>query len=142
MATSNVNRGKHEFISYHSGVADDGDCALTVGFSRDPADEDSIDGLCLQRGRGIQDDTPGIEGVYIEIPIQRHATYGGVTEAILRRASFVLRLNEHTARKMGGFHEIFVHFDLSSDEFMTIRDGLRYVFTDCPCYREEYDTAP
>ena len=130
----------HEFVSHQSAV-DESEFALSVGFSRDPADEDSLDGLVLQRGRGAEDDTPGIGGVYVEIPIQRHVVYGGITEAILRGDSFVLRFDESTALKMRGFHQILVRFDLPDEEFTTIRDGLRFVFSGCSCYREDYERA-
>jgi len=126
---------KHEFISYHS-VAVENEFAMTVGFCRDPADDDSLDGLILERGRGEEDDTPGIKGVYVEIPIQRHVVYGGITGATLGRDSFKLQFDAAAAREMGGFGEILVHFQVADDEFIAIRDGLRYVFKDCSCYHE------
>ena len=132
------NIKRHEFTSNHSCV-DESEFAITVGFSRDPADESSIDGLLLQRGRNVQDNTAGIGGVYVEIPIQRYVVYGGITKAILQRKNFILRFNEETARKMGGFYEILVSFDLSDDDFTKIRDGLRFVFSGCSCYREKVD---
>jgi hypothetical protein len=140
MSASNTNTGRHEFISHHSGV-DTTEFAMTVGFSRDPADESSLDGLLLQRGRGIEDDTPGLDGVYLEIPIQRHVVYGGITQATLRRDNFSLRLDDRAAREMGGFNEVFVRFDLPDDKFKEIRDALRFVFKGCPCYHEEHETA-
>jgi len=140
MPPPDTKTGKHEFVSHHSAV-DESEFALAVGFSRDPADEESLDGLLLQRGRGAEDDTPGVGGVYVEIPIQRYVVYGGITEATLRWDSFTLRFDEATARKMGGFLEILVHLELSSDEFMKIRDGLRFVFTGCSCYHDDNETA-
>ena len=140
MTTSNANTSGHEFVSHHSAV-DESEFAITVGFSRDPADEDSLDGLLLQRGRSAEDDTPGIGGVYVEIPIQRHVVYGGITEATLRRDRFILRFDEPTAHKMGCLHQILVRFDLLDDEFTAIRDGLRFVFTGCSCYREDCERA-
>ena len=140
MPSSNANTAKHEFISHHSGV-DESEFAITVGFSRDPADESSLDGLLLQRGRGVEDDTSGIGGVYVEIPIQRHVIYGGITEARLRRDDFTVRFDDVAARKMGGFHEILVHFDLSDEQFASIRDALRFVFAGCSCYRDDLETA-
>jgi hypothetical protein len=138
--SSNATTSKHEFTSHHSSV-DESEFAITVGFSRDPADESSLDGLLLQRGRGVEDDTPGIGGVYVEIPIQRHVVYGGIAEARLRRDDLTLRFDETAARKMGGFLEILVHFDLEDERFASIRDALRFVFTGCCCYREDYETA-
>jgi len=140
VTTSNANASSHEFVSHHSAV-DESEFAITVGFSRDPADEDSLDGLLLQRGRGTQKGIPGIQGVYVEIPIQRHVVYGGITEALLRRDSFVLQFDEPTAHKMGCLRQILVHFDLPTAEFTTIRDGLRFVFTGCSCYREDHEKA-
>ena len=58
----------HEFTAHVCGV-DDNDDALTVGFSRDPADEHTLDALIVQRGKDPQEDVPGIQGVYVEIPI-------------------------------------------------------------------------
>src|SRR5689334_10566938 len=130
MPQPNAKTAKHEFVSHHSAV-DESKFTLTVGFSRDPADETSLDGLLLQRGRGSEDDTPGIDGVYVEIPIQHYVVYGGITDATLRRDTFTLRFDEATARKMGGFHEIAVSFALSDDEFIQIRDGLQIIFTGC-----------
>ena len=135
MPQPNNTAVKHEFISHHTSV-DESKFALTVGFSRDPADEVSLDGLILQRGRGVEDDTPGIDGVYVEIPIQRHVVYGGIVSAVLQRNTFTLRFDELTARQMGGFQEILVHFDLSEDDFLPIREGLRTVFTGCSCYQD------
>src|SRR2546423_1386724 len=100
---------KHEFVSYHSAV-DDGEFAVTVGFSRDPADEQSFDGLLLQRGEDPREDVPGVAGVYVEIPIQRHVIYGGIRQASLRHDSFTLRPEDAVAPKMGGLHEIVVRF--------------------------------
>jgi hypothetical protein len=140
VTTSNASTSSHEFVSHHSAV-DESEFAITVGFSRDPADEVSLDGLLLQRGRGTQKGVPGIQGVYVEIPIQRHVVYGGITEASLRRNSFILRFDEPTAHTMGCLYQILVRFDLPDDEFAVIRDGLRFVFTGCSCYREEHENA-
>ena len=140
MPASNTNTGRHEFISYHSG-AYTSEFAITVGFSRDPADESSIDGLLVERGRGVQDDTPGIGGVYLEIPIQRHVASGGITGATLRRDSFRVRIDDRTAREMGGFSEILIRFDVPDDSFKEIRDALRFIFKGCTCYHEERETA-
>jgi hypothetical protein len=125
----------HEFTAYVCGV-DEGEDAISVGFSRDPADEKSLDGLILQRGKEPQDDAPGIQGVYVEIPIQRHVVYGGIAEASRRRDSFALRFDEHAAHEMGHLHQIVARFDLPDGEFGRIRDGLRIVFAGCSCYTE------
>ena len=140
MPASNANASCHEFVSNHSAV-DETEFATTVGFSRDPADEDSIDGLLLQRGRDLRQTIPGIRGVYVEIPIQRYVVYGGIVEAWLRRDRFVLQFDEMTAGKMGCFHQILVRFNLADEEFITIRNGLRFVFSACPCYREDEQVA-
>ncbi len=140
MPTPSPNFAKHEFASYHSGV-DESEFAITVGFSRDPADESSLDGLLVQRGRGVEDDTPGIGGVYVEIPIQRHVVYGGIIEARLQRGSFTLRFDDTTAPKMAGFREITARFDLADDELASIREALRFVFTGCSCYRDDVDAG-
>jgi hypothetical protein len=131
----NLKTSSREFVSYHSEV-DANEAAVTVGFARDPNDEHSLDGLLLQRGKDARDDVPGIEGVYVEIPIQRYAAYGGITEALLRRDSFVLRFDEASTRQMGGLQQILVHFDLPDAEFSSIRDAMRFVFTGCTCFRE------
>lgn len=136
MTASNANTPRHEFVSNETGV-DESECAITVGFSRDFADESSLDGLVLQRGRGDEDETPGIDGVYVEIPIQRHVVYGGIVEARLRRDSFTLRFDDVAAGEMADFREIVAHFDLSDEQFASIRAALQIVFTGCPCYREE-----
>ena len=130
-----MNNSSHEFRACVCGV-DDGEHAISVGFSRDPADEHSLDGLIVERGKDPQEDVPGIEGVYVEIPIQRHVVYGGITEASLRRDSFTLRFDAHAADKMGHLHRIVARFDLPDDEFDRIRHGLRSVFAGCLCYRE------
>jgi hypothetical protein len=140
MPSSSANTVEHEFVAHHCGV-DESEFAITVGFSRDPADESSLDGLLVQRGRGAEDDTPGISGVYVEIPIQRHVVYGGVIEATLRRDSFTLRFDDATAQTMAGFREIVACFDLQDEQFASIRDALRFVFKGCPCYREDFDDA-
>ena len=140
MPVSNTTSKRHEFVSYHTGV-DTSEFAITVGFSRDPADESSLDGLLVQRGRCVEEDTPGIDGVYLEIPIQRHVAYGGISKATLRRGSFTLRLDDRAAREMGGFNEFFIRFNLPDDRFKEVRDAMRFVFKDCPCYHEEHETA-
>ena len=128
----------HEFKAHVCGV-DDGEDANSVGFSRDPADEHTLDALILQRVKDAQDDVPGIRGVYIEIPIQRHVVYGGITEAALRRQSFMLRLDELASHEMGHLHQIVARFDLPDDEFSRIRDALRIVFAGCSCYTEDHE---
>jgi hypothetical protein len=135
----NHDTSTHEFTAYVCGVDEDED-AITVGFSRDPADEHSLDGLILQRGKDPQEDVPGVQGVYVEIPIQRHVVYGGITEASLRHDSFTLRFDEHTAHEMGHLHQIVARFDLPAGEFTRIRDALRLVFTGCSCYTEANGT--
>src|SRR3954470_706395 len=105
----------HEFTAHVCGV-DENEDAISVGFSRDPKDERTLDALILQRGKDAQDDIPGIQGVYIEIPIQRHVLYGGITKALLRRQNFMLWLDEHAAHKMGHLHQIVARFDLPNDE--------------------------
>jgi hypothetical protein len=136
MTTTYSNTPRHEFVSHHSG-ADVDESLICVGFSRDPADESSLDGLILQRGRDVEEDTPGIDGVYVEIPIQRHVVYGGIVEATLRRDSFALRFDDSTAQEMAGFREIVVRFNLPDEQFANIRNALQLIFTDCPCYRED-----
>ena len=140
MLAPNANASCHEFVSHHSAV-DETECAITVGFSRDPADEASIDGLLLQRGKDLRETVPGIRGVYVEILIQRYVVYGGIVEAWLRRDRFILQFDDTTASKMGYFHQILVRFDLADKEFIAIRDGLRFVFSACPCYREDERAA-
>jgi hypothetical protein len=132
---SKQDTSTHEFTAYVCGV-DEGEDAISVGFSRDPADEKSLGGLILQRGKEPQDDAPGIQGVYVEIPIQRHVVYGGITEASLRRDSFALRFDERAAHEMGHLHQIVARFDLPDGEFGRIRDALRLVFAGCSCYTE------
>jgi hypothetical protein len=131
----NEHTSSHEFTAYVSGV-DDTEDAITVGFSRDPADEHTLDGLIVQRGKEPGEDVAGIENVYVEIPIQRHVVYGGITAASLTRDSFTLRFDEHAAHEMGHLHQIVVRFDLPDGEFNRIRDALRIVFAGCPCYAE------
>src|SRR5882762_9395634 len=95
----NQDTSSHEFTAHVCGVDEDEE-TIVVGFSRDPADEHTLDGLILQRGKDPEEDVPGIQGVYVEIPIQRHVVSGGITEASLRRDSFTLRLDEHAAHEM------------------------------------------
>lgn len=130
----------HEFVSHHSGV-DVNEHSVTVVFSRDPNDERSVDGLVLQRSKDPGEDVPGIAGVYVEIPIQRFAVYGGITEALLRRDSFILRFDDTTAHRMGGLHQILVRFDLSDPEFTSIRDAIHFVFTGCSSFREAHEAT-
>src|SRR4051812_12817386 len=136
---SKEDTSSHEFAAYVCGV-DDNDDAISVGFSRDPADEHTLDSLIVQRGKDPQEDAPGIEGVYVEIPIQRHVVYGGITEASLRRDSFTVHFDEHAVHKMGHLHQIVARFDLPDREFSRIRDALRFVFAGCSCYTEINET--
>jgi hypothetical protein len=135
----NEDTSSHEFAAHVCGV-DDNDDAISVGFSRDPADEHTLDGLIVQRGKHPEEDVAGINGVYVEIPIQRHVVYGGVTEALLQRDSFMLRFEKHAAHEMGHLHEIVARFDLPDQQFSEIRDALRLVFAGCSCYKEANGT--
>jgi hypothetical protein len=136
---SKENTSSHEFTASVCGV-DDNDDAIAVGFARDPADEHTLDALIVQRGKDPQENVPGMEGVYVEIPIQRHVVYGGIMEASLRRDSFTMRFDEHAAHKMGHLHQIVARFDLPDGEFSGIRDALRLVFAGCSCYTEANGT--
>jgi hypothetical protein len=131
----NEDTSSHEFTAYVCGV-DDNDDAISVGFARDPADEHTLDALIVQRGNDPEEDVTGIEGVYVEIPIQRHVVHGGITGASLRRDSFTLRFDQHASHKMGHLHQIVARFDLPDGEFGNIRDALRLVFAGCSCYTE------
>ena len=133
MPPTSIKAIKHEFVSLRS-VVDENDFAVTVGFCRDPANENTLDALLLQRGRDKKDQPPSVQDIYLEIPIQRHVAYGGILEAKLVRDSFTIRFNECTSAKMDGLQEIVVRFELSDDAFTKIRDGLRFVFTGCTCY--------
>jgi hypothetical protein len=135
----NQDSSSHEFTAYVCGV-DDNDDAISVGFARDPADEHTLDALIVQRARDPEEDVAGIEGVYVEIPIQRHVVYGGVREALLRRNSFTLRFDEHAAHKMGHLGQIVARFDLPDGEYVGIRHALRLVFAGCACYTEANET--
>jgi hypothetical protein len=132
---SEEHTSSHVFTAYVCGVNDDDD-AISIGFARDPADEYTLDALIVQRAKNPRDDVAGIEGVYVEVPIQRHVVYGGIIEASLRLDSFTMRFDEHAAHKMGHLHEIVARFDLPDGEFCGIRNALRLVFANCSCYTE------
>ncbi len=136
MAEPNQALQRHEFVAYHCGV-DRSKWAVMVGFARDPVDESSLDGLILQRGRGADAESGGVDAVYVEIPIQRHVVYGGIREATLRKDSFGLRFDDRAAAAMGGFHEIIVRFILSEEELEEISGALQEVFVDCDCFHHE-----
>ena len=80
---------------------------------------------------------PGIDGVYVEIPIQWYVMYGGIFEAVLGRDCMTVHFDEVGVREMGGREEMCVRFELDDEAFADMREGLRFVFGGCECFREE-----
>ena len=126
---------KREFVSRDTGI-DRSEWALTVGFARDLADEDSDDAFLVQRGLDIDEDEPGLGGVYVEIPPQRYAMYGGVARATLSRTSFEIEFSSAGAEAMGGYGSLLARFELDARQFDEVREALRFVFQGCACYIE------
>jgi hypothetical protein len=123
------------FVSEDTGV-DRGEFAVTVGFARDLSDEDSDDAILVQRSADPDEDEPGIAGVYVEIPPQRHAAYGGISSAVLARRSFEIRFTSEGAAEMGGYSAVIARFDVDDKAFAEIREGLRFVFRGCSVFEE------
>ena len=109
---------------------------LMVAIARDGSNKDSEDAFFLQRSSVPEIDKPGIAGVYIEVPVQRYATYGGITEATLRRDSLEVRLSNEAAGCFGGISGFRGEFKIDEAAFDGLREALRFVFRDCACYRE------
>jgi hypothetical protein len=123
------------FVAEDTGV-DVNEDAVTVGFARDVLDEHSDDAIMVQRGKDPGDDSPGVAGIYVEIPPQRYVTVGGITSATLRRSSFEIRFTQKAAQAMGGNRAFLAEFNADAKSFRAIRDGLRFVFQGCACYKE------
>ena len=124
-----------EFVSRDTGI-DRSEWALTVGFARDLADEESDDAFLVQRGLDPDEDEPGLAGLYVEIPPQRYAMYGGIERATLSRHSFEIHFSREGAEAMGGYPALRARFDLDGKQFEEVREALRFVFQGCACYAE------
>ena len=123
------------FVSNDTGV-DRSEFAVTVGFARDLADESSDDALLVQRSTDPEEDEPGLSGVYIEVPPQRYAMYGGIAAATLRPSAFEIHLTPAAARVMGGNAGFVASFNVDAEQFRELREALRFVFENCECYKE------
>jgi hypothetical protein len=132
---------RQEFVAHLVGVARDNH-AVTVGFARDPEDEDSEDALIVQRATNPKDDVPGLDGVYVEIPIQAYETFGGIVEAVLWLDCFTIRFAASAVPEMGGREGMCARFELADEDFADLREGLEFVFAGCSCFREEKTIAP
>jgi len=112
------------FTAKDFGADEDG--ALTAGFARDQSDKSSDEALILQRAKDKEDDP----GIYIEIPIQRFAAYGGIRQAELSRNSFSIAFQPKTAKKLGGISEMKIAFAMPDAEFVKIEMILKRIFRD------------
>ena len=128
-------QNQRDFFSNDTGV-DRSEYAVTVGFARNLSDEDSDDAFLVQRSLDPNEDKPGIAGVYVEIPPQRYAMYGGIEGATLHRDRFELRLTPSGAKSMGGHRKFLARFKLDAKQFKGLRDSLRFVFGGCNSYQE------
>ena len=106
-------------------AADDEDFALTAGFARDGSDEDTDDGLMLQRAKEDESDD---EGIYVEVPIQRHACYGGVAEATLRVGHFSISFTPESTRRLGDIAGMEISFTVSPEQFEQLAAILHRIF--------------
>ncbi len=128
------------FPSNEMGV-DRSEFAVTVGFAREIADETSDDAFLVQRSTDPNEDEPGVAGIYIEIPPQRYAMYGGIVTATLRPNTFEVRLTPAAAKVMGGNAGFLASFNVDAQQFRDLREGLRFVFHGCACYTEANEAA-
>ncbi len=124
-----------KFISNDTGI-DRSEFAVTVGFARDLADETSDDAFLVQRSTNPDEDEPGLAGVYIEVPPQRYAMYGGIAAAVLHPNAFEVRFTASAARVMGGNAGFIASFNIDAEQYRELREGLRFVFQNCTCYTE------
>jgi immunity protein 10 of polymorphic toxin system len=115
---------------------DRGEYAVAVGLARDSSNDGSEDAFLLQRSSVPDIDKPGIAGVYVEVPIQRCAIYGGIAEAALRRDSLEIRLSEEASKQFGEMAGFRGEFNIDEAAFDELREALRFVFRDCACYKE------
>jgi hypothetical protein len=123
-------RGIRVFKAGEVGVDRNG-FGVTVGLARDSSSEESEDAFILQRSSVDEIDTPGIAGVYLEVPIQRYVAYGGITSAKLCRDSLEIRLNDETTTRFGGTSGFRGEFTIDEAAFDELRDALRFVFRGC-----------
>jgi Immunity protein 10 len=126
---------RHKFTAHHAGASQEAE-VINVWMHAEGWTEASPDSLILQRSLLPDDDTPGIGGVYIEIPIQREAVYGGMTDVALCRDGLTIHFADSIAVKFGGYTQVIVHLSLSDEQFVELRDGLRVIFRGCSCYHE------
>jgi Immunity protein 10 len=105
---------------------------VTVGFARDSQQAGSLDAFLLQRSSGSAED----EGVYLEVPPQRHAGFGCIVEATLSRKQFEIRLAESATGRFGCTSGFRGELDLDDESFANIRAALRLVFRGCDYYQE------
>jgi hypothetical protein len=128
-------KGLRIFDAKEVGIDRD-DLVVIIGLARDSSNDGSEDAFLLQRSSVSDIDKPGIAGVYIEVPVQRYAIYGGITEATLRRDSLEIRLSEEASRHFGEIAGFRGEFSIDKAAFDELREALRFVFRDCACYKE------
>jgi len=114
-------------------VAED-DIGVSVGFLGSIA---GSQGLILQRGKGDDEEAPGIYGVYVKLAIQKHAMGGGISNFLLARKYVIIDFDENGKINMGGLDNLMPRFELGDSDFDKLRTALQYIFIGCQCYSEE-----
>lgn len=107
--------------------AEEEEFALVVGFARNARDEDSDEALIIQRAK---EGNPEDEGIYVEVPVQRHASYGCVEAARLSNSQFVIKFRANGRCAMGDIDGMEITFSVSSANFERIANMLTRIFRD------------
>ena len=97
----------------------------------------STEVLNLQRALDLQDDKPGLAGVYVERGEQAYASYGGIESCSLSGDELVLIMDDEGAEELGGIKQwrFKLSFDLS--ERRALAEALTFIFRGCDCLRVE-----
>jgi len=119
-------------------IVDEIDDALVIGFAT--LERNGVPAEYMTLRLDPDEDTPGIDGVYVERDDQRFCGYGGIVRFVLHRDRALLELDERIGRALGGqdlWGQVTFHFQLDDFTFALLREGLGRLFVDCSCFVDQ-----
>ena len=121
-------------------TVDEIDDALVIGFAMLERNGVPAEYMTLQRSLDPDEDTPGIDGVYVERDDQRFSGYGGIVRFVLHRDRALVELDERIGRALGGqelWGQATFRFQIDDFTFALLHEGLGRLFVDCSCFVDQ-----
>ncbi len=121
-------------------TVDEIDDALVIGFAMLERNGVPEEYMTLQRILESDEDTPGIDGVYVERDDQRFCGYGGIVRFVLHRDRALVELDERIGQALGGqdlWTEVTFRFEIDDTTFALLREGLGRLFVECACFVDQ-----